>query len=162
MKNLIYFLFTALIISILTTGCNYDIERNPYIHKKPNNFYYTSILSQNILSNSSYKCSILNVNFYKRKDLDSKNTAVIAASIKTLNKNNFISKPQNFNLKPLYKIFFTFNNSKMVINVYNQQYISIYPWDGNYSMDYIDMKGLPIALNIYNLCEYIFNNYSSN
>ncbi|WP_123053039.1 DUF4883 family protein [Clostridium sp. JN-1] len=162
MKKLLYFLFTALIISILLTGCNHDLDNTIYMHKKPNNFYYTNILSQSIDSEPSYKCSILNVNFYKRKDLDNKNTAVITSMIKSLNKNNFVSKPENLNSKPPYKIFFTFNNKKMVMNVYDQQYVSVYPWDGNYSMDYIDMKGLPIALNIYNLCDYIFNSDSTN
>lgn len=157
MKKLLYFLFTALIISILLAGCNYDFDNAIYMHKKPNNFYYTNILSQSMASEPSYKCSVLNVNFYKRKDLDSKNTAIITSFIKSLSKKNFISKPQNLNSKPLYKIFFTFNNNKMVMNIYDQQYLSVYPWDGNYSMDYIDMKGLPIALNIYNLCDYIFN-----
>ncbi|HID0886129.1 TPA: DUF4883 family protein, partial [Clostridium botulinum] len=63
-------------------------------------------------------------------------------------------KPES---KPLYKIFFTFEKDKYIINVYNKQYISVYPFDGNFSMDYIDMNNIPEAYNLYNLCNFLFN-----
>ena len=46
---------------------------------------------------------------------------------------------------------------KYIINVYNKQYISVYPFDGNFSMDYIDMSNIPEAYNLYNLCNFLFN-----
>ncbi|WP_045516751.1 DUF4883 family protein, partial [Clostridium sporogenes] len=46
---------------------------------------------------------------------------------------------------------------KYIINVYNKQYISVYPFDGNFPMDYIDMNNIPEAYNLYNLCNFLFN-----
>lgn len=158
LRKLLYFLCTLLIISILLTGCNYAINNTISIKKKPNNFYYTDILSKSMAAEPSYKCTVLNINLSRQKKLDDKNTAIITSMIKSLNTKNFIPKPENLNTKPLYKIFFTFDKNKLVMNVYNERYLSVYPWDGNYPMDYIDVNGISISLNIYNLCNYIFEN----
>lgn len=157
MKKILISLCTLFIISILLVGCNYNFSNISFNKTKPNNFYYTNILAKNLTLESSVKCVILDTNFYKEKELSKENLDTIKSMLKTLNKNNFVSKPKDIPEKPIYKMFFTFNKEKLVINVYSEKYLSVYPWDGNYSMDYIDMSSLPISLNLYNLCKFTFN-----
>ena len=156
MKKFLYSLYTLFIISVLFVGCNYKFNDINFNKNKPNNFYYTNILAKNLTLDSSVKCTALDTNFYKEKNLQNENINAVKLMLKSLNKNNFISKPKDIPQKPTYKIFFTFNKEKLVINVYNEKYLSIYPWDGSYPMDYIDMTGVPASLNLHNLCEFIF------
>ena len=46
-------------------------------------------------------------------------------------------------IKPPYRLYFNFKNKSYVVEVYNEKYLSIYPWDGNYPRDYINMDSLP-------------------
>lgn len=156
MKKKFFYIYTSFIIAILFMGCNYNLGNIILNKNKPNNFYYTNLLAKNLTLESSYKCITLDTNLYKEKELKNDNKIIIKNMLKILNKNNFISKPKDLSDKPAYKMFFTFNKDKMVVNIYNEKFISIYPWDGTYTMDYIDMSGLPASLNLYNLCKFVF------
>ncbi|AKA70045.1 DUF4883 family protein [Clostridium scatologenes] len=157
MKKIWLYLSMSFIIAIIFVGCNYSFSNIMYNKNKPNNFYYTNLLAKDLTLETSYKCIALDTNLCKEKEIDSENKLIFKNMLKSLNKNNFIAKPKDLPSKPAYKIFFTFNKEKMVISVYNEKFISIYPWDGNYDMDYIDMNGVPISLNLYSLCKFIFN-----
>ncbi|WP_243187053.1 DUF4883 family protein [Clostridium muellerianum] len=146
----------SFIIAILFMGCNLNLSNIIYSKNKPNNFYYTNILAKNLTLEASYKCIILDTNLSKEKEVQNDNKFVVKNMLKSLNKNNFIQKPKDLPDKPAYKMFFTFNKDKLVVNVYNEKFISIYPWDGDYSMDYIDMSGVPLSLNLYSLCKFMF------
>lgn len=150
---------TVIIITILFSGCNYNLNNiNFNFNKnKPNNFYYTNILAKNLTLESSCKCTIIDTNFFKEKELAKDNVDIIRNMLKNLNKNNFISQPKDLPSKPAYKIILEFNKDKLLINVYNEKYLAIYPWDGNYPMDFIDTTGIPLSLNLYNLCKFIFS-----
>lgn len=157
LKKILFFLNTLFIITILFTGCNYNFSNIKFQKTKPNNFYYTNALAKDLTLEPTYKCVILNTNFYNEKELSKENADTIKAMLKSLNKNNFISKPTDLAEKPSYKMFLTFNKEKFVINIYNEKYLSIYPWDGNFPMDYIDMTGVPASQNLYSLAKYVFN-----
>lgn len=157
MKKILFFLNTLFIITILFVGCNYNLSNVNFKKTKPNNFYYSNILAKDLTLESSYKCIMLNTNFYSEKELSKENVDTIKAMLRSFNKNNFISKPADLPEKPSYKIFLTFSKEKFAINVYNEKYICIYPWDGSFPMDYIDMTGVPVSQNLYNLAKYIFN-----
>jgi hypothetical protein len=156
LKKILLSLYTLFIISVLFAGCNYKFNNISLNKNKPNNFYYTNILAKNLTLDSSVKCTVVDTNFFKEKDLPKENIDTVKLMLNVLNKNNFISKPKDIPEKPVYKIFFTFNKEKLIINVYNEKYLSIYPWDGNFPMDYIDMTGIPASLNLYSLCKFIF------
>lgn len=97
----------------------------------------------------------LYMNFYKKKDFSKEDLYTLADFFNSLNNDSFIEKPANLPDKPLYMIFLTFSKNKYVINVYNENYISIYPWDGAYNMDYIDTSKMYKAYNLYGLCKYL-------
>lgn len=43
-----------------------------------------------------------------------------------------------------------------VMNVYNHEYLSVQPWDGDFSMDYISTINIPYRFSIYNVCKNAF------
>lgn len=151
-KGSLIILILLLISAILVCG-------KMYIHKKkPINYYYTNLLAKNLTLSKKYEIQVLDTNFYKSKVLSKDDTDTIQYFLKDLRKPNFIQKPVSLNKKPEYKIFFKFldTNKQFVINVYSKDVISIYPWDGDFSMDYITMNEIPLRHNIYSLCKYVF------
>ena len=149
-KNSIYLAVLSLMISILLIGCNFS-----YNKKKPNNYYYTNLLAKNLTLSTSCKASTVDTNFYKKQALSEDDIDTIKKFTKAVNKKNFISCPKDLPKKPAYKIIVEFKEEKLIINVYNEKYISIYPWDGSYSMDYLNMSNIETGYNLYNLCKYL-------
>lgn len=163
MKNKFIYICFVLFISIIFAGCtikigDYTINNFYITKKKPNNLYYTNNLAKNLTLESSFKVSILDTNFYKEKELSKEDIDIIKKFVKSLKKSNFIEKPKEISDKPPYKLFLTFSKEKYIINVYNEKYLSVYPWDGIYSMDYINMDGIKPLYNIFSLCKYLIGN----
>jgi len=122
---------------------------------KPNKYYYTNLLMQDLSKESPVNLYVLYMNFYKKKDFSKEDSSVFSNFFVSLNNDSFISKPASLPNKPLYKIFLTFSETKYVINIYNERFISIYPWDGDYIMDYIDTSKMYRAYNLFGLCKYL-------
>lgn len=156
------FLYIIIFLSFqfIFSGCTlkigtYTINNLTVSKQKPNNLYYTNNLVKNLKLNSSIKIKLLETNFYKEKELSKEDIDTVKNFANELKKSNFVEKPKDLPEKPVYKLFFTFSKEKYVVNVYNDKYISVYPWDGIYSMDYIDMGGIQPLYNIYGLCKYL-------
>ncbi len=150
----------VLCLPLIFMGCtikigSYTINNLTVTKKKPYNFYYTNNLAKNLTLESSIKIDLLDTNFYKEKELSKEDIELVKNFAKALKKQNFIDKPKELPEKPAYKLFFTFSKEKFIINVYNEKYISVYPWDGIYPMDYIDMEGIQPIYNIFGLCKYL-------
>ncbi|WMJ80915.1 DUF4883 family protein [Clostridium sp. MB40-C1] len=146
----------SLIVLILTLLLSIFISFKMYLgREKPSNYFYTNLLAKNITLCDKYEIKVLDTNFYKTETLSGEDIQIIRYFLKQLRKPNFIQKPASLNKKPEYKIFFTFKdtNEKYIINVYDNEFISVYPWDGDFYMDYINMKDIPIRYNIYSLCK---------
>ncbi len=141
--------------SLSLLGCNYNVGKNLFIKSKPNNYYYTNLLMKDLSLEKPVELYALYMNFYKKKDFSKEDLSTFIEFFNSLNNNSFIEKPAKLPTKPLYKIFLTFSENKYVINVYNETFISIYPWDGGYSMDYIDTSKMYKAYNLYGLCKYL-------
>lgn len=141
--------------SLSLFGCNYNVGKNLFIKSKPNNYYYTNLLMKDLSLEKPTELYALYMNFYKKKDFSKEDLSTFIEFFNSLNNNSFTEKPANLPTKPLYKIFLTFSENKYMINVYNENFISIYPWDGGYSMDYIDTSKMYKAYNLYGLCKYL-------
>lgn len=150
--NKLIYLTALFLLCITFTGCTSILEA-----KKPAMYYYTNLFSKCILEENTYLGTVLDTNLYKEKTLSNDNKSEIKNFIKNLHKENFINKPKDLPTKPLYKMYFTFKSGKYVMNVYNEKYVSVYPWDGNYPEDYIDMSSLPAAYNIHSFCKYLIS-----
>ncbi|WP_353505355.1 DUF4883 family protein [Clostridium sp. Marseille-Q2269] len=157
MKKIFKILFLICIPCFLLTSCNITFPIDSVKGKKPTNFYYTNLLAKNITLEKEYKVTILETNFYKGIEINRKDKELIKNFVSLLRKQNFKTSVKNLESKPIYKIFFTFKKDKYIINVFNKQYISIHPFDGDFPTDYIDMTNIPEAYNLYNLCNFLFN-----
>ncbi|MBE6067588.1 MAG: hypothetical protein E7211_07825 [Clostridium lundense] len=151
MKKKFCYIVLSIIIMIFASSCS----KYYYYKGKETNRYYTNLLSEGINLNGSYRCTITDTSFYKEKELSSEDLKVIPNFISSLDEKSFIDKPKNLPKKPLYKIFITISNEKYVINVYNKDLVSIYPWDGFYEMDFINMSKVPYSYNLYNISNYM-------
>lgn len=129
-----------------------------YNKKKPNDYYYTNLLAKNLALYKTYECRVLDTNFYKTEMLNKDDINTVKDFLRQLKKPNFLTVPQGIKTEPEYKIFFNFPESKekYVINIYNSQYISIQPWDGDFQLDYIDMTKIPLRYNLYSLAKNAF------
>ena len=149
--SLLIILFTLIVLFI---GCS-----NPkYIKlsKKTSNSFYSQNLYK-LIKTDDFKLTILDSNFYKELSVDNENKLVIRDFLSSLSKNNFITKPENLPSKPVYKIFIKFSHDKYVINIFNENLVSIFPWDATYEEDYISTDEVPIRYNLFNFANNFFN-----
>lgn len=148
---MLMFLFFSLTLS----GCKYNLHSKVFIKAKPNNYYYTNLLMKDLSLENPKELYALYMNFYKKKDFSKEDLSTFTEFFNSLNNDNFIEKPESLPDKPLYKILLAFSENKYMINVYNENVVSIYPWDGSYKMDYIDTTKMYKAYNLYGLCKYL-------
>lgn len=141
--------------SLSLLGCNNKIKKSIFSKGKPNNFYYTNLLMKDLSLENPTELYALYMNFYKKKDFAKDDLAIFSDFFNSLTNDNFIEKPADLPDKPLYKIFVTFKENKYIINIYNENFLSIYPWDGSYNMDYIDTSKMYKAYNLHGLCKYL-------
>ncbi|URZ01216.1 DUF4883 family protein [Clostridium felsineum] len=135
---------------VCLSSCNELID-----NKKPFNFYYTNLLSRSFAKEKAVKLSLIDTSYYKNHNLSTSEIVTIKDFLLHLKKHNYINKPSNLPDKPMYKLFLTFSNSKFVMDVYNENYVSVYPWDGHYTKDFLSIKDIPPSCNPYNFCTYI-------
>ena len=147
MKQHKYPLLSLILLIILLTSCS-----NPINKGKGNNYYYTNKVLKHLTLDKDISGDIIDTNFYKEIDLSKDSIASVKSFMDNLKKENFIDLPKTLPKKPKYKLYLNFGKEKYVINIYSEKYISIYPWDGDYSMDYIDMTGVYLNYNLYGLC----------
>ncbi|ERI90944.1 hypothetical protein HMPREF1982_03505 [Clostridiales bacterium oral taxon 876 str. F0540] len=160
LKKKSLYIISIFIIPIIFIGCtiklgSYSINNFTVTKKKPNNYYYTNLLIKNLVTESKVKGELLDTNFSKEADLSKEDIETIKKFSKSIKKANFIEKPKDLSEKPQYKLFLDFDKEKFVINIYNERYIAVYPWDGTYSMDYVDMEGIQPLYNLYGLCKFL-------
>lgn len=149
LKSKIFLLLIS--ICILFSGCNLSLNNS-----KPSNYYYTDQLYKDLMSSTKHNIYIVDTNFYKKITLNKEEENAVNGFMKNLSTKYFISKPKDIPNIPKYKMYFTFQNSKYVINVYNEKYICIFPWDGQYSIDYADISKVPLEYNLFSICNYIY------
>ena len=154
MKCYKYYFFPLILLIILFTSCS-----NPINKEKGNKYYYTNEVSKHLTLDKNISGHTMDTNFYKEIELSKDSITTIKDFIGNLKSENFVDLPKDLPDKPNYKLYLNFDKEKYVINVYTEKYISIYPWDGDYSMDYIDMTGVHINYNLYGLCT---NSFSRN
>lgn len=150
--NKLIYIIILIVIALSFTSCSYTSFLS---HKKPYNFYYTNLLTRDVKLENSFLGIVLDTNFYKEQTLTAEQNAIAKNFILHLHRDNFISKPKDLPIKPPYKIYFTFKKDKYVMEIFNEKYVSVYPWDGSYPKDYINMEDMPVSYNLYSLCKYI-------
>lgn len=149
----ILLLISILVISI---GCSNDRLRYTLTTQKPSTYYYTENLIKDIKADGISNVLALETNLNKERNLNDEDVKTLVSFFNLIKTQNFLASAPELPKKPEYKFYISSGNDKYVINVYNEKYISIFPWDGNYSMDYIDMTEVKPLYNLYNLCKYMY------
>lgn len=157
MKRKSILLLLVILLTFIFTSCSKEAEILMLKNKKPSNYYYSSILYNSFKVCSSCKLVVLETNYYKSKDFSGDDINIVKSFFKCLNKSNFVNKPENLPKMPSYKIKCCLDSGTYIINVYNERYLSIQPWDGYYAMDYIDMSNVYASYNLFYLCQYIIS-----
>lgn len=148
-------------IPILFCSCTPDLSKFAIKKNKPTKYYFTENLANDFPKYKNHSINALYLNSYKGIKLEEGEVLILRNFLKNLNKDDFIDKPENIADKPVYKFYCSFDNKcKYVINVYNEKYLCIYPWDGDFKEDYVDMKNTYTTYNLMELCKYIFNKES--
>ena len=160
-KLLILFIFIILSFTILCS-CNQKLK--PTLDKMPwnnkNQYYYTTLLTKDLIENYKCKVTLLDTNFFKEKELKQEDITVIRNFIKQVKKENFLEKTVAA-VKPAYKIYLNFDNKnkdKFLINVFDEQNVTIHLWDGTIKEDIISSADITKSANLYLLCNYIIEN----
>ncbi|OPJ59583.1 DUF4883 family protein [Clostridium oryzae] len=153
----IYIYFAVFITMIFFSSCSLPSTNILTDTKKPCKFFYTNKLSEDINTYDITKIYSLETNIIKEKKINNDNLLYFKSFVNNLKSKFFINKPAKLPKKPRYKIFVTCSKKKYVINVYNRKYIALFPWDGTYEMDYIDMSDVKKLYNLFDLCQYLFS-----
>ncbi|MEN8077659.1 DUF4883 family protein [Clostridioides difficile] len=158
------FIFILLLVTILS-GCVFDNPKYISLRSKPNLYYYSNEIYEKIKNNESYSLKVFDVNFYEYHDVPKADEDIIPSFLESLNIDNYVSDLSLEDEKVKYKLIIQFDNNnddKYVINVYDKNSVSLFPWDGNLQEDMITMDNVPIRDNIYSFCVYIINKDNSN
>lgn len=153
MKKLLIILLSFFIVLFISGCSKIPISFN----NKPSNSYYSKELLNKYKLDGLDKVTAFEVNYSKERPVDEKDAEIINKFLTSVDNSSYISKPSDLPEKSKYKFFIDLkNNDKYVIDVYDEKYVSIYPWDGNYSPDYIDMTNVHTLYNLYGLSKYLF------
>ncbi|MGL5353650.1 MAG: DUF4883 family protein [Clostridium sp.] len=148
-------LILLLIIICILPGCT--LSKNPqYISfkTKPNTHYYTAEIFSKVSKGDAFTLKVFDVNIYKYFDVNTEENSIVSEFIDNLKDTSF-GVEMDSTVKPRYKLIIEFEDSKYIINAYNDKELSLYPWDGTYPEDTISMDDVPDYYNIYKFCEYI-------
>ncbi|WP_139905199.1 DUF4883 family protein [Clostridium thermarum] len=152
--SLILLLSALLNLSACSSGAlKYSFKGN-----KPNAFYYTDQLIKEIKAHGITNVLVLETNLNKELNLKDDDKKILISFLNSIKTSNFLTKAPDLPKKPEFKFYITIDDEKFVMNVYNEKYIGIHPWDGAYSMDYIDMSDVKRLYNLHVLCKYLYKN----
>lgn len=151
-------MFTFIFFVTLFSGCT---TGNILNKEKPSLSYYTYELS-NLISNDSLEIHVLDRNIYRNISVSKEDKSILNDLLKNIKDSNILSeKPVDLPNKSIYTLFITTHKEKMVLDVYGDDLISIYPWDGKYEKDYLSLDNIPNAFKMEQFCEYVFEKAKS-
>ena len=163
MKN-IKLLIILLLVTLLS-GCVFNDPKYINLQSKPTPYYYSNEVYKKIKNNESYSLKVFDVNFYEYHDVSEEDLDVLPAFLESLNNDNYVSELDLDETNIKYKLIIQFDdnsNDKYVVNVYDKNTVTLFPWDGNLQEDMINMYNVPVRNNIYSFCVYIINKTNSN
>ena len=151
--------FIFIIFAFLSLcGCNINTSQYINLSKKPCNNHYTNILYKKLNENNNYTLHVFDTNVYKDIEVTSDEKLIISNFITSLNSDNYNNSTNN-TLEETYRIQVIFSDgSRFLIKIFDENYVTLSPWDGVYSEDYINISNVPLAYNLYDFCNHIHNN----
>lgn len=123
---------------------------------KKSNYYYTSKLSEKINEDKDFQIKALNMSYYKTKVLSSEEKGIVLNYLKTVSKTDF-KDSKEFKEKPIYRLYINFKDETYIIDIFNNEDLGIFPYDGKFHQDVIKMNSKYKCYNLFYLCKNIFN-----
>ncbi|MFA9397775.1 MAG: DUF4883 family protein [Clostridiaceae bacterium] len=144
-------LIVCFVFMFFISSCSYVRTKT-----KPEYDYYTISIKDNIKLEQP-KIKILDTNYYKNEYLDQDSMNKVLDFLNALSENNYVDKDLIKDKKPVFRLYMEFSEDSYVINIYDENYISIFPNDGDYDEDYISMNKIYKSLNLFYLCKNYIN-----
>ena len=141
---------------ILLQSCSLKDPKYMNFEKKETPNYYINEINSKILNGEDYSVEIFNTNLYKKFKIEDTEKLIIGNFLDSLSNDNYLDnqKPET---KEVYEMRITFKNGKYVIKVFNETTITVFPWDGVYEEDLINMTNIPKRYNLLYFCKDIEN-----
>ena len=147
-------------LTMFFTGCVFEDPKYINLRNKPNLYSYSNEVYIKIKNNEEFTIKVFDYNLYKYYDVPTSDNDVILSFFQSLTNDNYKDEIPEDITSPCYKLIIEFNNrekSKYIIDVYNNNFVTLFPWDGNFPKDKITMDDVPKYDNLYDFCIYIIN-----
>jgi len=142
---IIIFIFSAIAVSCIipakTKNCN---------------FYYTSKLLNKVNEKKDFEIKALYMSYYKTKVLSTEEKGIVIKYLKSVNESDFKESRENKE-KPVYRLYINFKDEIYIIDIFNNEDIGIFPYDGDFQQDVLKMNSKYRCYNLYYLCKNLFN-----
>jgi len=129
-------------------------------YEKPSkNYYINSLCSKLDIENETLnnaEISLLITNYYKYISLPEEHKESVISSIKSFENHTFEGDYDLSNKKPLFKYIIKTHGEKYIIDVFNDDFLTVYLWDGKYPKDMITMKDSYPYENLFQISQYIY------
>lgn len=154
MKYLKFIILSLLILSL--QGCSLNNPKYINLTSKPNDYYYSSKIYKNLKLNEPFTLKLFDSTFYKYYTVDEEDSSIIIDFLESLNNDNYVSE-LDIKDSPTFELSIEFQKEKYIINIYDDNSITLYPWDGTYPEDKITMTNVSSYNNLYYFCTYVIN-----
>lgn len=152
-KKLIIFM----ILSLFLIGC--DINNPKYINlkKKESINYYSNEIYFKILNNEDYTLTMFDTDVSKNTLIDKEEQVIIENFLSSLTSSSYLKNSDDISNKEAFHLIIEFKDSKYIFNIYDENLVTVYPWDGVFPEDIITSENVPLRYNLYDFCNHIKN-----
>ena len=150
-----------IILLVIATGCNINYNEYPSLESKPSYNFYTTSLYSLLSEGNNFQAMLLETNYSTELDVNQVGKDTLKDFFASLSENSFITDKEsliNLPEKPIYKLYINIDKEKYVVNIFSEDLVTVHPWDGLFSQDYITMTYSPKAYNLFGLCDYLLKN----
>lgn len=155
MKKTFLIIFSIFILSL--SGCSNKSSEyiGPQNKEKAN--FYANELNELFLNSEEFKVKIFDMDYYTYYSVNKEDFIVVSELIKFLNEEDFsLTDTTTYdNLRPKFKLIIEFAKDKYVFNIFDENFSTLYPWDGVYEEDVFNMSKVPDYYNLYKFCDYV-------
>ncbi|WBW95983.1 DUF4883 family protein [Oceanirhabdus sp. W0125-5] len=130
-----------------------------HYEKPSNNYYINSLCSKLIIEDETVnnaEISLLITDYYKHISLPDEHKQSVISSLKTFENHTFEGDYELSNKKPLFKYIIKIQGEKYIVDVYNDNFLTVYLWNGKYPKDKITMKDCYPYENLFQISQYIY------
>ena len=146
-------IYIVLILVVVLQGCFLDDPKYVHIKEKGSLNYYSNEMYNEILEGEKYTIEVFYTDVSKTIQIDETESKVIENFMGSLKESNY-KKYKQIDEAEAYQIRIKFENgAKYIIKIYDEKRASVFPWDGIFNEDIIDMEGIPLRYNLYDFCK---------